>query len=153
MQVDGRLPIGQRWGDVVIHSLIANIGHVHRMNLCDRQTATGQCFLNWISNQRSEAREILWWSREAGLHFLCYTCIARDSCTFSLLPICRKREFIPVSLACGVTILILYARIVIWCVPRDAIRTSSLFLWRDNMFFPDGFWLQPMTIVNDHSVN
>jgi hypothetical protein len=26
MQVDGRLPIGQRQGDVVIHNLTANIG-------------------------------------------------------------------------------------------------------------------------------
>jgi hypothetical protein len=31
MQVDVRLPVGQRQGDVVIHSLTANIRHVHAL--------------------------------------------------------------------------------------------------------------------------
>jgi hypothetical protein len=43
--VDGRLPTGQRYGDVVIHSLTANIGHVHALLI---SFFDGRMFSRWI---------------------------------------------------------------------------------------------------------
>jgi hypothetical protein len=56
MQVDRRLPIGQRLGDVVIHSLTANIGQIVKV-----QTALfisffeGRIFSRWIVTNISSA--------------------------------------------------------------------------------------------------
>jgi hypothetical protein len=45
MLVDGILPIGQRQGDVVIHSLTTNIGHVHALFISFFE---GRIFSHWI---------------------------------------------------------------------------------------------------------
>jgi hypothetical protein len=53
MQVDGRLPIGQRYGDVVIQSLTANIGHVHALFMSYFE---GRMFSRWIVTTITYAR-------------------------------------------------------------------------------------------------
>jgi hypothetical protein len=57
MQVDGRLPTGQRYGDVVIHNLTANIGHVHALFISFFE---GRMFSRWIVTNITFARETLY---------------------------------------------------------------------------------------------
>jgi hypothetical protein len=56
MQVDGRLPIGQRLGDVVNHSLTANIAHVHALFIYFLE---GRMFSRWIVTNITCARGTL----------------------------------------------------------------------------------------------
>jgi hypothetical protein len=53
MQVDGRLHTGQRYGDVVIHSLTANIGHIHALFMSYFE---GRMFSRWIVTNIISAR-------------------------------------------------------------------------------------------------
>jgi hypothetical protein len=58
MQVDGRLPIGQRQGDVVIHTLTENIGQVNCNSLV-HFFFEGRMFSRWIVTDITSARGTL----------------------------------------------------------------------------------------------
>jgi hypothetical protein len=59
MQVDGRLPTGQRLEDVVIYSLTANIGQFKRCNSLFISFFEGQMFSRWIVTNVTSARGTL----------------------------------------------------------------------------------------------
>jgi hypothetical protein len=61
MQMEGRLPIGQRNGDVVIHSLTANIGQfgfwiLSTVTVLLISFFEGQMFSRWIVMNITSAR-------------------------------------------------------------------------------------------------
>jgi hypothetical protein len=58
MQVDGRFRISQRQGDVMIHSLTANIGQLKHCNSLVH-LFEGRMFSRWIVTNITSARENL----------------------------------------------------------------------------------------------
>jgi hypothetical protein len=69
IQVDGRLPIGQRYGDVVILSLTANIGQFGRIvRALSISFFVGRMFSRWIITNNTSARGTLH-CRKTRIHF------------------------------------------------------------------------------------